>query len=394
MFSDNFYPELSGISDSLISTAQNLVKLNHKVDFYVPEYSKKDFLAYNVSPEELNLDENIKIHRFSSIGYPFSTGQSRLVIPTFLRWLLIGKNKPDIIHTHLIFGVGLEALSASKFLKIPLVGTNHTPIVEFIKYTPLKIKFAENLALRFVSWYYNHCEFVSAPSQSIIVEMQKNGFKKPNKVISNPVDLQSFKPASSLERSQTKKEFNLSNFTVLYTGRLAIEKHVDVVIRSITIAKEKIPHINFAITGHGFFEDSLKRLVKELKLENNVKFFGTLKMLDYAKIYRAADIFAIASTAETQSLSLMKAMATGIPVIGVNAWALPEYINKENGYVVEPGDYKAMAEKIIFLYNNPQKRSMLGKGGLKTVKNFSPSIISSLWSDIYKDIYSKFYKKN
>lgn len=386
MFSDNFYPEMSGISDSIIESARELAKLGHQVDFYAARYSAKDFATYKVAFEELDLGENVKIHRFFAFRYPAPTGQGRMVIPTFLRWLSMKKNWPDIIHVHHYFGVGIEALAASKFLQVPLVGTNHTPITEFLKYGPMQNKFIDKTFLNYVSWFYNRCEFVSAPCGAIFTEMKANNFKKPSEVIPNPVDLQNFYPASAEEKAAIKKEFGLSDFTVLYTGRLAVEKHIDVLIRAVAAAKGKIPDINFAITGHGAAEKELKALAEELGITDRVKFFGTLPAQEHARIYRAADVFAIASTAEMQSLSLMKAMATGLPSIGVNAWALPEYINDKNGFILEPGDHQGIAEKIIYLFENPEQAKKLGANALDMIQDFAPEKIARKWEVIYKEV--------
>lgn len=386
MFSDNFYPEMSGISDSIIDSSKELAKLGHQVDIYAPRYSKKDFATFNVKSQEIDLGENIKVHRFFAFWYPTPTKQGRMVIPTFLRWLFMLKNKPDIMHVHDIFGVGIEGMAASKILGVPLVGTNHTPITEFLKYGPVQNRFVDKLGLGFVSWFYNRCDFVSAPCNAILEEMRAHGFKRPSRALSNPVDLKNFYPAGSeQERVGIKKEFGLSDFTVLYTGRLAVEKHIDVLIRAVAQLKDKIPNINFAITGHGAAEGSLKKLAEELGVSEKVKFFGTLSVEKHARIYKAAEMFAIASTAETQSLSMMKAMASKVPVIGVNAWALPEYINNNNGFVVEPGDFEGMAEKILFVYENPEQRERLGKGGMESAGEFSPAKIAMEWDNIYKE---------
>jgi 1,2-diacylglycerol 3-alpha-glucosyltransferase len=394
MFNDNFYPEMSGISDSMIDSARELAKMGHQIDFYVPKYTLKDFKVRKESPDELNLGENIKIHRLPSWHAMAGTGQGRMVIPKFVYWLKMRKNKPDIVHVHLFFGMGWEAVAASKFLKIPLIGTNHTPITEFLHYSPIGGNFLANLGLKYVSWFYNHCDFVTAPNGAILKEMEKYGFKKQSQVLSNPVDLKNFYPAASAEEKKAiKGEFGLSAATVLYTGRLAEEKHVDVLIRALALAKQKISNINLAITGHGVSEEALKKLAEELGVKDAVKFFGTLPVEEHARIYKAADVFAVASTAEMQCLSMMKAMAAGIPVIGVNAWALPEYINDKNGFVLEPGDYKGIAEKIVFLFENPQQRETLGRGGFEYVKQFSPINITKEWVNIYQKAINDFKKK-
>lgn len=392
MFSDNFYPEISGISDSLVESARELAKLGHEIDFYVAKYTADDFAVANLPFKELDLGPKIRIHRLPCVAFPAPTNQGRAIIPTFLRWFSMRKNRPDIIHTHLFFGAGMEAFVASRALGVPLIGTSHTPITEFVRYSPLKGAFTETVASKFVAWYYNRCEYVTAPSQGILDEMKGAGFRRPSRPISNPIDLTNFFPASGQERTAAKAHFALSDFTVLYTGRLAEEKHIDVIVRAVAKAKERIPGIALAITGHGNAESSLRTFAASLSIAENVKFFGTLPIEEHARIYRAADVFAIASTAETQSLSLMKAMASGIPSIGVNARALPEYIRPDNGFIVEPGDSEAMAEKLVFLHDHPDKRTELGRSGIDLVSHFSPARIASEWEKLYKDVLIEYRK--
>ncbi|NTU67198.1 MAG: glycosyltransferase family 4 protein [Candidatus Moranbacteria bacterium] len=386
IFNDNFYPELSGISDSIIDSAKEFSKMGHLVDIYAPRYSKKDFLKAGTAFKEIDLGEKIRIHRLLSMRYPMPTEQGRIVIPTSLRWMRMRENKPDIIHVHLFFGVGMEALAASRFLKVPLVGTNHTPITEFIKYGPVKGKLVEKIAKGFVSWFYNRCDFVTAPSKGILIEMKDNGFKKPSMVISNPIDIANFSPVSQEGRNDLKNKFGLSGLTLLYAGRLAAEKHVDVLIRAFATASKNIPNADFAITGHGGAEGSLKKLAEELGVGDKVKFFGTVSTEDHALIYKAADVFAVASTAEMQCISMMKAMATGLPVIGVDAWALPEYIDKKNGFVLQVGDYEGIAQKMIKLFESAELRKKLGQGGIETARKFSPEKVAKKWIGIYEKI--------
>ncbi|MGC9610799.1 MAG: hypothetical protein ABSE68_01075 [Minisyncoccia bacterium] len=94
IFSDNFYPELSGVSDSIIASATELGKFGHHIVIFAPKYSERDFKMSNLPFREPDLGGNVLVRRFYSI--PFrgagSTGQSRIVIPTGLRWLFIKKS--------------------------------------------------------------------------------------------------------------------------------------------------------------------------------------------------------------------------------------------------------------------------------------------------------------
>lgn len=390
IFSDNFYPELSGISDSIIILARELSRRGHKINFYAPKYSAKDFKKVGLPWREIGIGKNIKIKRFYSLPFPTATKQGRMVLPTGLRWLKVNKFKPDIIHSQLFFGVGLEALSASKILKIPIIGTNHTAITEFKHYSPIKNQWFDKLSLNFVVWYYNQCDFVTAPSQAVLDEMKNYGFKRPCEVISNPIDLATFRVEPKLDSDGVRRKYNLSEKVIIYAGRLAKEKNLEVIIKALPLVKKKEPKINLVLAGHGKNENELKQLAKKLGVENNVKFLGTVSKPTLAKLYQVAKIFVITSTSETQSMTLMQGFACGLPAIGVRARALPEYINQQNGFLVEPGDAKNLAEKINLLLTNESLRQKLRRGALTFIKNFSTENIAKEWEKLYAKVISDF----
>lgn len=393
IFSDNFYPELSGISDSIIVLAKNLAKRGHLVDFYVPKYAKENYLSVNLPYKEIELGENVTVHRFRSLSYKTDTGQGRLVIPLGHRSAGITGNVPDVIHTQMFFGVGLEAISISRFVKRPLVGTQHTAVKEFLKYSPVRTRWTDSLILKYVNWYYEKCDLVTAPSQSVFTEMNALGFKpKAEQVLSNPIDTDTFKPIK--DNSALKKKFGFNDHTLIYAGRISADKHPEVLVKAIAIVKKTVPDAMLAFVGKGSYEEDLKKLARELNIESSVKFLGFVDKPTLCEIYTAGDVFGIASTSDTQSLVMMQAMASGIPVVGVNARALPEYINAENGFVVEPNDEKAFAEKVSYLFNNPDIAKKLGAGGRKYAEQFSEDAITTKWEAIYEKAIKDYNERN
>lgn len=388
VFSDFFYPELSGVTDSITLLGKTLALRGHSVVFAVPHYSKHDYKKVDLPKGEQSHNPNISIKRLPAIKYPYSpTGQSRIALPLGRGVMLAKKFNPDVIHTHSLFGPGLEALWASRTLNKPLMGTNHTPLSEFLTYSPIKSKFFIKSLLRYCSWYYNRCAYVSAPSNSLLEEMEIYGLNRPHRAISNPLDLKRFSPVSGkTEKESLKNTFSFSNHTVLYTGRLAKEKHVDVVIKAVSFVKSRIPDVSLVLTGRGAAEHRLRILTAELKLERNVKFLGFVDDETYPLIYKASDLFVIMSTAESQSLSLMQAMASGLPVIGAKARALPEYINENNGFLIEPGDYSLLAEKIITLLKDNELSQKLARGGVNFAQNFKVEIIAQQWEELYAEV--------
>jgi len=243
---------------------------------------------------------------------------------------------------------------------------------------------------KYDAWYFNKCDFVSSPSWAVLKEMQKYGFNRPCKPVSNPVNIETFKPTSESDKKALKKKYSFSSFTLYYCGRLAQEKHVDLMIRAVSDLKNKAPDINLVIAGKGSEEENLKALVKKLNVEDRVKFFGFLKETkDFAELYNATDLFLMLGTAETQSIVMMQAMASQNPVIGVNSWGIVDYVNEKNGFLIEPNDQKTLNEKILYLYKNPDKVKSLGEGGREFAEQFSRQNIAKIWEGIYKEVIKK-----
>ena len=192
-FSDNFYPELSGISDSIRTTADILSSHGHEIHFFVPRYSKKNYHYAGLSVQELQVAPGQYVHRLSSLPFPGPTGQSRLVIPRWRTIKLLRQLDVDAIHTHSFFGAGLTALWTARQLRLPLIGTNHTAIGEYIRHSPLRLRLFETWAKKMVAWYYNHCCLVTAPSQIVINELRDYHFNKPTQVLPNPIKTNIFK---------------------------------------------------------------------------------------------------------------------------------------------------------------------------------------------------------
>jgi 1,2-diacylglycerol 3-alpha-glucosyltransferase len=392
IFSDNFYPELSGISDSIIALARELAKKGHYVDFYVPYYKKEDFEAASVPSKEIDLGDHIQVTRFFSFPYKTGTGHGRFVIPTGLRALTVFKFHPDVIHTQLFFGVGFEAIIAARLLVKPVIGTNHTALKEYLNYSFIQQEWFKTGLLKYVNWYYERCELVTAPSQSVFDEMVSLGFKNvKSRVVSNPIDTVLFHPLS--DRKALKKKFGFNDTTIIHAGRLAEERSPEVLVQALPYVKKEVPGAMLAFAGSGSSMNILKDLAKTLHVEDSVKFLGFISKPDLNEAYNASEVFAITSTSDTQSLVMMQAMAAGIPVVGVKARALPEYVNAGNGFIVPPNDPEKLAEKIAYILKNPTEGQKLGKGARQYSLQFSEPSIADTWEEIYKSVIKSYNER-
>src|SRR3989344_6524838 len=207
-FSDNFYPELSGITDTIITTGKELHKRGHEIAYVGPYYSPKDYAVakrqHPLKKEDDTID-GIPIVRLPSIPLPASpTGQSRFAFPPGASFAFLDSFKPEVIHTQSPYGVGWEALRAAKRYNVPLLGTNHTAIEDFF---PAGTR---GMMRSYDAWYYNHCDFVTAPYATLLRRMGQKGFHKPGRAVANPAELAAFAPATSEEKAEHKRSMGLT----------------------------------------------------------------------------------------------------------------------------------------------------------------------------------------
>ena len=383
IFSDSFYPELGGIQDSIALSARTLGGRGHQIQFHVPQASAHDFAIAGIPEREIDLGPNVSVCRYASFHIPSPTKQSRFVPPTFRRWRQVREFRPDVIHTHTFFGLGWEALRTAKKLHVPLIGTNHSAVAAFADYMPFARKTFAALTFGAVVRYYNSCNFVSGPSRSVIEDMQALGLRVPSDVVSNPIDTDVFCPVTSEEKRALKQRLSFSEATIIYAGRFGMEKNIDVLIRALPLVRKSIPEAMLALAGHGSDEARLRNIAKEGGLESAVRFLGTLSHQALAEAYQASDLFAIASTSETQSMVLLQAMNCALPAVGADSLSLKEYIPIEAGFRAVPGSEEDFSSKVTRVLKDRQEGERLSAGALTFGQKFSPEAVVSRWEEIY-----------
>ncbi len=384
LFTDSFYPELGGIQDSILASARELGVRGDAVAISAPTPSPRDFARAGLRIAEPALGTTVEIHRLFALPFPGSTGQSRLVLPTGRRWHAVARFRPDVIHSHTFLGTGLEALAVSRRLAVPLVGTNHWQIGGFNVYAPEMARDAVARGCwRVLARYYNRCDWVSAPSRATFADMRAHGFRRPGAVISNPIDTVTFRPPQPGERQALKARLGLGDATVLFAGRLAREKRIDVLLRALPALRARVPGAELVLAGHGTARPALEALARELGVTAHVRFTGTLGHAALAELCRAADVFALASTSESQSMMLLQAMSAGLPAVGARHGPLVEYIPPEVGLLADPERPAAFAAALTRLLNTPWLRASMAQHATAAAARFGVPAVIDAWQDVY-----------
>ncbi|MDD4761900.1 MAG: glycosyltransferase, partial [Candidatus Pacebacteria bacterium] len=166
--------------------------------------------------------------------------------------------------------------------------------------------------------------------------------------------------------------------------------NIDLIIKAVS---KIIPNIDlhFVIAGIGAEKENLENLAKKLSIQNRVHFIGFVSDKDLNNVYRIADCFVIASTAELQSIVTLEALASGIPVIAANAVALPELVkNGENGFLFEPNNLDDLIKKIEIIFSDSDSRKKMSEKSLTIAANHSIEKTISQFEEIYFEQINKF----
>jgi len=358
IFTDTFYPNINGVTITLLNFIRHLAEKGHKIKLYAPNYGGEELQ---------DLSENISIERHTSIsliGYP----EFRLALPLQQKVNeSVKRFNPDIIHIHTPWTLGAAGVRFARRNKIPLIGTYHTYLPDFLIciFPNIKIdKSDKNNISKKIVWkisnhLYDQCDLVIVPSKTMREDIMKNGLKAKVIFLSNGLELDIF----------SAKEQYTDKVKLLYVGRMSFEKSIDVIIKSVGILSREFPDISMSLVGEGPALKSLKLLTKELGLEKNINFYGYVEHDKLSSIYIDHDIFITASTIETQGISILEAMSSGLPVIGANKLAIPDCVkNNLNGFTTRPFDEEEMARKIKILYLDSKLRENFGRMSAQLAK--------------------------
>ena len=204
------------------------------------------------------------------------------------------------------------------------------------------------------------------------------------KVIYNSVDTDYYS-GKNAERQKIRPDLGIkeSDFLIGSVGRLAEVKNFSCLIDAMKTVSEKCPDAKLIIIGDGPLYNDLNQQIKGLGLENTVKLLGQRN--DVPDLLCAMDIYVLPSLFEGISISILEAMAAGLPVIATSVGGNPEIVlDNETGYLVKSNDPHDLAQKIIQSINNKNKLALFSKAAVRRVhKVFHNDVMVAAYSELY-----------
>jgi phosphatidylinositol alpha-1,6-mannosyltransferase len=292
----------------------------------------------------------------------------KIILPLFYSLPIIEKEKIGCIHCGHVLSTGVVGLILNKWLKLPyIVYTHSADILEFQKYWPIK---------KLLQCILNNAARISCNSHFTFDQLLKFGVKKGKiRLIYPKTDL--FKFDCFTDNQAIIDRYNLSNKKiVLSINRLIERKGNDVMIKAMPLILKEVPDCLYLIAGKGQYENKLKAMVKEARLEKKVIFAEGLTEEEVVKFYKICDVFVMISRTLKQEdtegfgVSFLEANACGKPVIGGRSGGVPEAVAEgHSGLLVDPLKIEEIAQAVVSLLKDKERALLLGAQGKKRVQD-------------------------
>lgn len=362
-FCDSYKPTRNGVAVSVETTAEQLRAHGHRVMIFAPRYP--GFTETDPNVVRFPATPLFRVRDFP-VAWPILPYFS---LPAWSRFL---SDEFDIVHSHSPFILGTVGARWAKYSHLPLVFTFHTLYHRYLHHAPIPHQVSRPYILEKVKRYCNYCDHIIAPSQHIERVVHRFRPDANTSVIPTGVDVKRFASGNGA-RGREKFGIAREEKVLLYVGRIAPEKNLDFLLRSLAPLLRDFKKFNarLLMVGGGSAVSHLKTIVQELQLQERVSFTGFLDQDELLDCYAAGDVFVFTSRTETQGVCIAEALAAGLPCVVVGAMGAAEAVSDEiEGFVVPPHDDR-FYEAVARLLQNDDLRARMSEAATRKASTLS-----------------------
>lgn len=377
--SDLHWPTINGVATFSRTLAQGLAARGHDVLVIAPSQTGK---------RSMQVDYNYPIARTASVPFPFYQNFRISLTPQREVKKIIEEFQPDVIHIQMLMWIGQAAMKFGNKYGIPVVSTNHAMPENLMDNLKLLAPVARpiNYMLRdYGRRFHSKSDCVTMPTQSAI-DMFNVDMPNPMVAVSNGIDLSRFHNGDVSPELYQKFHIPTDRPIVTYIGRLDAEKHISVLLKAFArIHHETNAHL--VVVGDGTDAEHLRQLARDLSIVHHVTFTGRVSDDEIVALHRIGQVFCMPSPAELQSIATLEAMASGQPVVAIDAGALRELCQDGiNGYLCRQDDDEQIAESLAKILASKTLRSKFSKASLKIASQHDLEYTLDQFEAIYSNL--------
>ncbi|WP_049477191.1 glycosyltransferase family 4 protein [Streptococcus constellatus] len=321
LFTDTYFPQVSGVATSIRTLKTELEKLGHTV------------FIFTTTDKDVNRYEDWQIIRIPSVPF-FAFKDRRIAYRGFSTALEIARQyQLDIIHTQTEFSLGLLGVWIAKELRIPVVHTYHTQYEDYVRYIAKGMVIRPSMVKYIVRGFMSDLDGVICPSEIVYDLLMKYKVKVEKRVIPTGIELAKFErpeiTSENIADLRDKLGIAKDETMLLSLSRVSYEKNIQAILAALPAVLEENPDVKLVVAGDGPYLSDLKAQAKQLNIIDVVIFTGMIAPSETALYYKAADFFISASTSETQGLTYLESLASGTPIIAHGNPYLDNVINNK-----------------------------------------------------------------
>lgn len=366
MLISHFPPAAGGTEAQALQLGQQLVRLGYRVTVLTQSHPGWPASESLCGVQVLR----VLLGRGKGIVYALT------YLGSLLRHLATQAKARRILHAHHLY---LEALAASvwrKGGKIPALAkvAGSGTFGDFARLHRSGVAAALPLLRRL--------DRIVAVSQEIRQELMAHGFG-PERIVDIPNGVDAVRFAPPLDPVIGRSVAGLDVDTVLFLGRLDLEKGLDVALAAWAQVVRRRPGVQLVLAGAGPSEATLKAQAGQLGLGDTVRFLGVSATPE--ALLKGSDVFLLPSRSEGMSNALLEAMATGLACVATRIGGNLELLRHgENGLLVRPDDAESLAHSLLGLLDDPGLRRRLGAAAREDVlERYALPRVAQRYSELY-----------
>lgn len=372
MFTNVYLPTTNGVVTSVRSFRQGLLERGHTVYVLAPH-----------ATEPYGPDERF-IFRYPAVELSRQRYPLTLPVSPFID-LLLPCLAPDVLHAHHPIMLGRVAARKSRSLGVPLVFTYHTRYQEYSHYVKgVPDSLVKEMLESWLANFMRKCHHVIVPSESIrdLLEVTY-GISSRISVVPTGVDRGRF---GQLDREQARQRLGWpdEDVVVVSVGRLAREKNWELLLLSFGQAVKGTEAARLVAIGGGEEQARLEALAAELGIADRVAFTGALPPESIPTYLAASDIFCFASVTETQGLVTLEAMASGLPVVAVDASGTRDVLRDGREGFLTACEGEALARGLRAMIDDASLRRRFSGAALQRSSRFDIASQSRRLEEVYR----------
>lgn len=370
--SDWYTPAVNGVVTSVLNLRRELENRGHEVRVLTLS-------------QDIHSSSRDGVTRIGSVAAGLVYPGARLRTALAGRWVReLVAWKPDVVHSQCEFSTFFLARRISEELNIPLVHTYHTVYEDYTHYFSPSVRLGRKAVATLSRWVASKTDCMIAPTKKVQTLLYRYGVMTPVYVVPSGIDLSRFqKPCDPARQEAMRVRLGIpaQNLVLVSVGRLAEEKNLDALLRALAELGDEA--ITLLLVGDGPYRPQLEQLAESLNLRApQVVFAGMVPPEQVVEWYRMGDLFVSASASETQGLTYVEALASGVPALcradpclegvvqdGMNGWQFRDM-----------ADFR---QKLDWFRAHPEQWQLLRQNAASSAQAFSAQVFAQRAEAVY-----------